>query len=189
MVKPFSPDELLSFVDPADISHSGRHSDRLAWRKKLANGAAQFGYVNRLRQKLRPGVQSTVLQHHRPQSRQESRWSGGNRWSSPFPQSSRMGPSVARSDLKQAAKQVAVDANQVREDLKTLLLSRENLSVEALREVAERALALIAEKTGVEKRSLIGGVIVGALSIGESITGLFSRSAGDAPNGQGRRGV
>jgi hypothetical protein len=100
-----------------------------------------------------------------------------------------MGPSVARIDLKQAAKQVAVDANQVREDLKTLLLSRENLSVEALREVAERALALIAEKTGVEKRSLIGGVIVGALSIGESITGLFSRSAGDAPNGQGRRGV
>ena len=100
-----------------------------------------------------------------------------------------MGPSVARIDLKQAAKQVAVDANQVREDLKTLLLSRENLSVEALREVAERALALIAEKTGVEKRSLIGGVIVGALSIGEFITGLFSRSAGDAPNGQGRRGV
>jgi hypothetical protein len=96
---------------------------------------------------------------------------------------------MAAADLKQAAKQVAVDANQVREDLKTLLLSRENLSVEALREVAERALALIAEKTGVEKRSLIGGVIVGALSIGESITGLFSRSAGDAPNGQGRRRV
>ena len=47
-----------------------------------------------------------------------------------------------------------MDANQVREDLKTLLLSRENLRVEALREVAERALALIAEKTGVEKRSL-----------------------------------
>jgi phage host-nuclease inhibitor protein Gam len=37
---------------------------------------------------------------------------------------------MAAADLKQAAKQVAVDANQVREDLKTLLLSRENLSVE-----------------------------------------------------------
>ena len=53
-------------------------------------------------------------------------------------------------------------------------------AAEALREVSDRALALIAEKAGEEKRSLIGGVIGGALSIGESITGLFSRS-GDVP--------
>jgi hypothetical protein len=85
------------------------------------------------------------------------------------------------SRLKQATRQVAVDANQVGEDLNKLLLSLENLSVEALREVSDRALALIAQKTGEEKRSLIGGVIGGALSIGESITGLFSRSGGDAP--------
>src|SRR5579864_2685925 len=91
-------------------------------------------------------------------------------------------PSAKRpSRVKQAARQVAVDANQVREDLNKLLLSMENLSVEALREVADKALALIAEKTGEEKRSLIGGVIGGALSIGESITGLFLRSGSDAP--------
>ena len=84
------------------------------------------------------------------------------------------------SRLKQAATQVALDANQVREDLNRLLLSLDNLSAEALREVSDRALALIAEKTGEEKRSLIGGVIGGALSIGELITGLFSRSGGDA---------
>jgi hypothetical protein len=54
------------------------------------------------------------------------------------------------------------------------------LSVEALREVSDRALALIAEKTSSEKRSLIGGVIGGAVSLGESITGLLSRS-GDQP--------
>jgi hypothetical protein len=89
-------------------------------------------------------------------------------------------PARKPSRLKQAATQVAVDANQVRQDLNKLLLSLDNLSVEALREVSDRALALIAEKTGEEKRSLIGGVIGGALSIGESITGLFSRSGGDA---------
>ena len=89
-------------------------------------------------------------------------------------------PARKPSRLKQAAAQVAVDANQVRQDLNKLLLSLDNLSVEALREVSDRALALIAEKTGEEKRSLIGGVIGGALSIGESITGLFSRSGGDA---------
>jgi hypothetical protein len=83
------------------------------------------------------------------------------------------------SRLRQAATQVAVDASQVREDLNKLLLSLEHLNVEALREVSDRALALIAEKAGEEKRSLIGGVIGGALSIGESITGLFSRSGGD----------
>ena len=89
-------------------------------------------------------------------------------------------PAKKPSRLKQAARQVAVDANQVREDLNKLLSSLENLNVEALREVSDRALALIAERTGEEKRSLIGGVIGGALSIGESITGLFSRS-GDVP--------
>ena len=83
--------------------------------------------------------------------------------------------------LRQAAKQVTVDADQVREDLNKLLGSLENLGVEALREVSARALALIAEKTGAEKRSLIGGVVDGTVSIGESITGLFSRSGGDAP--------
>jgi hypothetical protein len=90
-------------------------------------------------------------------------------------------PARKPSRLKQAANQVAVDANQVRADLNRLLLSLENLNVEALRVVSDRALALIAEKTGEEKRSLIGGVIGGALSIGESITGLFSRSGGDEP--------
>jgi seryl-tRNA synthetase len=90
-------------------------------------------------------------------------------------------PAKKPSRLKEAAKQVATDADQVREDLNKLLLSLENLSVEALREVSDRALTLIAEKRGEAKRSLIGGVIGGALSIGESITGLFSRSGGDAP--------
>ena len=89
------------------------------------------------------------------------------------------------SRLRQAAKQVAVDADQVREDLNQLLRSLETLSVEALREVSERALALIAEKTGDEKRSLIGGVIGGAVSIGETVAGLFSRS-GDAAPKKGR---
>jgi hypothetical protein len=93
----------------------------------------------------------------------------------------RKSPVKKPSRLKQAARQVAVDANQVREDLNKLLRSLENLSVEALREVSDRTLALIAEKTGEEKRSLIGGVIGGALSIGESITGLFSRSGDDGP--------
>ncbi len=95
-------------------------------------------------------------------------------------------PSAKRpSRLRQAAKQVAVDADQVREDLNQLLRSLETLSVEALREVSERALALIAEKTGDEKRSLIGGVIGGAVSIGETVAGLFSRS-GDAAPKKGR---
>ena len=85
------------------------------------------------------------------------------------------------SRLRQAAKQVAVDADQVREDLNKLLGSLETLSVEALREVSDRALALIAERAGVEKRSLIGGVIGSAVSIGESITGLFSKSVVNSP--------
>jgi hypothetical protein len=89
------------------------------------------------------------------------------------------------SRLRQAAKQVSADADQVREDLNKLLGSLETLSVEALREVSDRALALIAEKTGGEKRSLIGGVIGGAVSLGESITGLFSRP-GDQPTKKGR---
>jgi hypothetical protein len=41
------------------------------------------------------------------------------------------------SRLRRAAGQVAVDADQVREDLNRLLLSLENLSVEALREVSD----------------------------------------------------
>ena len=85
------------------------------------------------------------------------------------------------SRLRRAARQVADDADQVREDLNRLLLSLENLSVEALREVSDRALVLIAERTGEEKRSLIGGVIDGAVSIGETVAGMFSRSGGDAP--------
>ena len=89
-------------------------------------------------------------------------------------------PPKKPSRLRQAAKQVAADADQVREDLDKLLGSLEALSVEALREVSDRALALIAEKTSSEKRSLIGGVIGGAVSLGESITGLLSRS-GDQP--------
>lgn len=52
------------------------------------------------------------------------------------------------SRLREAAKQVAVDVDQVREDLNKLLRSLETLSVEALREVADRALALIAERAG-----------------------------------------
>jgi hypothetical protein len=90
-------------------------------------------------------------------------------------------PAKKPSRLRETAKQVATDADKLREDLNKLLLSLENLSVEALRQVSDRALALIAERTGEEKRSLIGGVIGGAFSIGESITGLFSRSGGDAP--------
>jgi len=90
-------------------------------------------------------------------------------------------PSKKPSRLRQAAKQVAVDADQVREDLNKLLGSLETLSIEALREVSDRALALIAERTGVEKRSLISGVIGSAMSIGESITGLFSKPVENPP--------
>ena len=91
-------------------------------------------------------------------------------------------PSAKRpSRLRKAAKQVALDADQVREDLDQLLRSLETLSVEALREVSERALALIAEKTSDEKRSSVAGIIEGAVSIGETVTGLFSRSGGGAP--------
>jgi hypothetical protein len=98
-----------------------------------------------------------------------------------MPRPSKRSPTKKPSRLRQAAKQVAVDADQVRDDLNKLLLSLENLSVEALREVSNRALVLIAERTGGEKRSLIGGVIGGAVSIGETVAGLFSRSGGDAP--------
>ena len=74
-------------------------------------------------------------------------------------------PVKTSSRLRQAASQVAVDAAQVRQDLNKLLKSLEDLSVEALREVASRALALIDEKNGDVKRSLIGGVVGGAGSI------------------------
>jgi len=98
-------------------------------------------------------------------------------------------PSKKPSRLRQAAKQVAVDADQVRVDLNKLLGSLEVLSVEALRDVSDRALALIAERTGAEERSLIGSVIGSAVSIGESITGLFSKSVENSPPArkQGRR--
>ena len=86
-------------------------------------------------------------------------------------------PVKTSSRLRQAASQVAVDADQVRQDLNKLLKSLEDLSVEALREVASRALALIDEKNGAVKRSLIGGMVGGAMSIGESIAGLFGGSA------------
>jgi hypothetical protein len=80
------------------------------------------------------------------------------------------------SRVGDAARRVAVDADQVRADLDKLLKSLEGLGVEALKEVSDRALALIAEKTGDEKRSFIEGVIGGAKSIGGSITGLFGKS-------------
>ena len=78
--------------------------------------------------------------------------------------------------VQQAAKQVADDADQVRADLDRLLKSLEGLGVEALREVSDRALVLIAEKTGNEKRGFMAGVVDGAKSIGELITGLFGGS-------------
>jgi hypothetical protein len=62
----------------------------------------------------------------------------------------------------------------------------EVLSVEALREISNRALELIEEKAGGQKRSFIGGVVDGAMSIGESITGLFGKSA-DEPVPRRRR--
>ena len=71
---------------------------------------------------------------------------------------------------------VAVDADQVRQDLNKLLKSLEHLSLEALREVSNRALALIDEKNGEVQRSFIGGVVGSAVSIGESIAGLLGRS-------------
>ena len=60
---------------------------------------------------------------------------------------------VARQEpfgLKKAAVQVAVDAEQVRQDLGKLLLSLEDLSVEALKEVSDRAFELIAERPSLE---------------------------------------
>jgi hypothetical protein len=90
------------------------------------------------------------------------------------------------SRLKQAAKQVASDADQVQQDLGKLLLSLEDLSVEALRAVADTALALISEKTGGQKRSLIGDLIGSAVGIGDAITGLFAKS--DAPSKRKRLG-
>jgi hypothetical protein len=98
-----------------------------------------------------------------------------------MPRPSKRSAAKKPTRLRRAAKQVAVDVDQVRQDLNKLLLSLENLSVEALREVSDRALALIAERTDGEKRSLIGGVIGGAVSIGETVAGLFSRSGGEAP--------
>jgi hypothetical protein len=78
------------------------------------------------------------------------------------------------SRVRDAARLVAAD--EVRADLDKRLKSLEGLGVDELREVSDRALALIAEKTGDEKRGFIEGVIVGAKSIGESITGLFGKS-------------
>jgi hypothetical protein len=85
-------------------------------------------------------------------------------------------PAKKPSRVKQAARLVAADAEQVRADLDKLLKSLEALSVEALKEVSDRALDLVAEKTGVENRSMFGAVIGGAVSVGESVVGLFSRS-------------
>jgi hypothetical protein len=85
------------------------------------------------------------------------------------------------SRIKEAARQVAADADQVRADPDKLLKSLEGLDVGALREVSDRALALIAEKTGDEKRGLIGDVI-------GSITGLFGKSE-SAPRKAGRKRV
>jgi hypothetical protein len=92
------------------------------------------------------------------------------------------------SRIREAARRVVVDADQVRADFDKLLKSLEGLGVEALREVSDRALALIAEKTGEEKRSFIEGVIGGAKSIGGSITDLFGKSA-TAPKKSGRKKV
>jgi hypothetical protein len=96
-------------------------------------------------------------------------------------------PAKKPSRLGQAAKQVAVDADQVREDLNKLLGSLETLSVEALREVADRALALIAEESGEEKRSLIGAVVGGVLGVGESVVGLFAKPEPAPKNGRARK--
>jgi hypothetical protein len=95
-------------------------------------------------------------------------------------------PPKKPSRLRQAARQVAVDADEVRHDLNKLLLSLEVLSVEALREISNRALELIEVKAGGHKRSFIGGMVGGAMSIGESITGLFGRSE-DEPAPRKRR--
>jgi len=92
------------------------------------------------------------------------------------------------SRIREAARRAVVDADQVQADLDKLLKSLEGLGVEALREVSDRALALIAEKTGDEKRGFIEGVIGGAKSIGESITGLFGKSE-SAPKKSGRKKV
>jgi hypothetical protein len=91
--------------------------------------------------------------------------------------------------LRQAASQVAVDADQVRQDLNKLLKSLEHLSVEALREVSNRALALIDEKNGEVQRSFIGGLVGSAVRVGESIAGLVDGSE-PAPKKRrrGRRG-
>jgi hypothetical protein len=64
----------------------------------------------------------------------------------------------------------------VRQDLGKLLLSLEDLSVEALKEVSDRALELIAEKSGVDKRSMIWR---GDWRRGEhrdTVAGLFAKS-------------
>jgi hypothetical protein len=84
---------------------------------------------------------------------------------------------------------VAVDADQVRQDLNKLLKSLEHLSLEALREVSNRALALIDEKNGEVKRSFTGGVVGGAVSLGDRLRGCSAdqnllRKSG----GRGRRG-
>jgi hypothetical protein len=88
--------------------------------------------------------------------------------------------------VRDANRLVAVDADDVRADLDKLLKSLEGIGVVQLQEVSDRALALIAEKTGDEKRGFIDGVIVGAKSIGESITGLFGKSE-TVPKKPGRK--
>jgi DNA-binding protein H-NS len=85
--------------------------------------------------------------------------------------------------VRQAAKQVAVDAEPVRPDLDNLLKSLDVLSVASLQQVADQALALIREKTEQDKRTLIGVVTARAISLGESITGLFTKSADEAVAG------
>jgi hypothetical protein len=77
--------------------------------------------------------------------------------------------------IREASRRVA-GADQVRADLDTLLKALEGLGVEALRDVSDRVQTLIAEKTGDEKRGFIEGVIGGAKTIGESITGLFGKA-------------
>ncbi len=82
--------------------------------------------------------------------------------------------------VRPVAKQVAADAEPVGADLVSLLKSLDDLCVISLQQVADRALALIQEKTGHDKRTFIGEVTARAISLGESITGLFTKSA-DGP--------
>ena len=55
-------------------------------------------------------------------------------------------------------------------------MAEEAVPSEALREVSNRALALIDEKNGEVQRSFIGGLVGSAVRIGESIAGLVGGS-------------